>query len=123
MAKSKKQQAAIAVSMKKQGKVPAGKKKMAYGGTAPTDGASGSKPMVKTTKPIPTDPIAKKTPMAGGYTNPNTSAGREAFRQELEKRTKSIPTTPATKPMMKKGGAMKTSSVKMKMGGTMKKKK
>jgi len=112
MAKSKKQQAAIAVSMKKQGMVP--KKKMAYGGTTPTKEVPSSKPMVKTTKPIPTDPIANAS-------NKTTSVGRRAFEEAIYKKTRNIPTTPAAKPMMKKGGAMKTSS-KMKMGGSMKKK-
>jgi hypothetical protein len=112
MAKSKKQQAAIAVSMKKQGMVP--KKKMAYGGATPTKEVPSSKPMVKTTKPIPTDPIAN-------VSNKTTSGGKRAFEEAIYKKTRNIPTTPAVKPMMKKGGAMKTSS-KMKMGGSMKKK-
>lgn len=122
MAKSKKQQAAIAVSMKKQGKVPAGYHKMPDGKIM-KDSAH-KKPKMQSGGPIDESIDYKKMPEIK-ITAPKPTAFERVkgeVNKILRKITKptetAVPKPITTKPVMKKGGA-----VKMKMGGTMKKKK
>jgi hypothetical protein len=113
MAKSKKQQAAIAVSMKKQGKIPATKPKMQRGGQNPETSTFNNP------KSLPEVPITAPKPntlerIRGGV--------RKALREVKELTGKGIAVRAAEKAYpsqskMKKGGTMK-----MKMGGAMKKK-